>query len=116
MNNETKEVLDFKENADYKRLSCDEIAILRDYITNLDEKNKELKKKITFNEKSRRKMQQSLMEQIEDYKSRIDKATAYIKNTCCIQPNEECNIDLRYDEVDYLLNILRGEGNEDTNR
>ena len=38
---------------------------LLDYITNLQEENKELKKKITFNEKSRRKMQQSLMEQIE---------------------------------------------------
>ena len=35
MNNEIKEILDFKENADYKRLSCDEIAILKDYITNL---------------------------------------------------------------------------------
>ena len=41
---------------------------LLNYITNLQEENKELKKKITFNEKSRRKMQQSLMEQIEQLK------------------------------------------------
>ena len=38
MKNEIKEILDFKENADYKRLSCDEIAILKDYITNLQQK------------------------------------------------------------------------------
>lgn len=37
-------------------------------INNLQQENKELKKKITFNEKSRRKMQQSLMEQIEQLK------------------------------------------------
>ena len=30
MNNEIKEILEFKENGDYKKLSCDEIAILRD--------------------------------------------------------------------------------------
>ena len=35
MNDEIRRILDFKENADYKKLSCDEIAILRDYITNL---------------------------------------------------------------------------------
>ena len=42
-NNEIKEILDFKEDADYKRLSVDEITILRDYITNLQIKIKELK-------------------------------------------------------------------------
>ena len=35
MNNEIEEILDFKENADYKKLSCDEIKVLKDYITNL---------------------------------------------------------------------------------
>ena len=45
MNNEIKEILDFKENADYKKLSCDEILVLRDYITNLQEENKDLREK-----------------------------------------------------------------------
>ena len=39
MNNEIKELLAFKENADYKKLSCDEIKVLRDYITNLEQEN-----------------------------------------------------------------------------
>lgn len=53
MNDEIKEILDFKENADYKRLSCDEIKILLDYITNLEQEK-------------------------EDYKSRVEKAVEYI--------------------------------------
>lgn len=39
MNDELKEILEFKENADYKRLSVDEIVILQDYITNLQQDN-----------------------------------------------------------------------------
>ena len=35
MSNVTNKILEFPNNADYKRLSCDEIAILKDYITNL---------------------------------------------------------------------------------
>ena len=38
MNDEIKEILSFDVNADYKRLSIDEITILKDYITNLQEK------------------------------------------------------------------------------
>jgi regulator of replication initiation timing len=43
MNKEVKEILEFKENADYKKLSVDEIAILKDCITNLQQENEELK-------------------------------------------------------------------------
>ena len=39
-------ILEFPNNADYKRLSCDEIAILKDYITNLEKENRILKEKI----------------------------------------------------------------------
>lgn len=46
MDNEIKEILDFKENADYKKLSCDEIAILKDYITNLQKENQRLKEQL----------------------------------------------------------------------
>ena len=40
MNDEIKEILEFKEDADYKRLCVDEIVVLRDYITNLQEEIK----------------------------------------------------------------------------
>ena len=53
----------------------------------LEQKNKELIGKIKFNEKSRRKMQQSLMKQINDLEQQckkqkevIDKAIKYIKS------------------------------------
>ncbi len=37
MNQEViNKILEFSNNDDYKRLSCDEIAILKDYITNLE--------------------------------------------------------------------------------
>ena len=45
MNDEIKEILEFKENADYKKLSCDEIKVLRDYITNLQQENERLEKR-----------------------------------------------------------------------
>lgn len=35
-----EKILDFDKNADYKRLSCDEIAILKKYITKLQKENK----------------------------------------------------------------------------
>ncbi len=38
MKDEIKEILEFKENADYKKLSCDEVTILKDYITNLQQR------------------------------------------------------------------------------
>ena len=44
MRNEIKEILEFKENADYKRLSVDEIVILEEYISNLHEEYERLKK------------------------------------------------------------------------
>ena len=37
MNNEIKEILEIDENADYKRLSIDEIATLNTYINNTEE-------------------------------------------------------------------------------
>ena len=49
MSDEIKEILEFKENADYKRLSIDEIKCLDDYITNLQKENKNLTKAIELN-------------------------------------------------------------------
>ena len=44
MKDEIKEILEFNKNADYKRLSVDEIIVIKDYITNLQEENQRLKK------------------------------------------------------------------------
>lgn len=41
---EIKEILDFKEDADYKRLSIEDILLLKECITNLQEENKRIKK------------------------------------------------------------------------
>ena len=43
MKDEIKEILDFKENADYKRLSVDEITTLENYIIELKQENERLK-------------------------------------------------------------------------
>ena len=42
MHKAVKEILSIKEDCDYKIISVDEITILRDYITNLQEENKKL--------------------------------------------------------------------------
>ena len=102
---EIKEILDFKENADYKRLSCDEIAILKNYITNLQQENEQLRTQVNtyenpddltlfymwLDEEAKDKMRhmeneirelkqfnQMLIEIGEDYKSRCEKAIEYI--------------------------------------
>ena len=93
MNNEIKEILDFKEDADYKRLSVDEITILRDYITKLQEENERLKElcdkyeeehSTAFNLWKTNIIENvpafsDIQEQLEDYKSRNEKAIAYIE-------------------------------------
>lgn len=61
MKDEIKEILEFKEDADYKRLSVDAIVTLEDYITDLQEENK---------------MYAQLKEEYEDI---IDKAIEFIE-------------------------------------
>jgi hypothetical protein len=86
MKDEIKEILEFKENADYKKLSVDEIAILKDYITNLQEENERLNIQI---EMAFKKAYPFVVEngiicrknkEIDNYKSRIDKAKAKLKS------------------------------------
>ena len=75
----------------------------------LEQKNKELIDKIKFNEKSRRKMQQSLMKQINDLEQQckkqkevIDKAEK-ILNECKLLMPHEFNWG---EQVDNALDIL----------
>lgn len=110
MSDEIKEILDILKNCkDYDDevflIKQHSATLLLDYITNLQEENKELKKKITFNEKSRRKMQQSLMEQIETYKSRNEKAINILELSSqnkgiCTRPET--------DTIQSALNVLNG--------
>lgn len=109
MSDEIKEILDFKENADYKRLSVDEITILKDYITKLQEENKKLKEIIKDNiilVKDENGNYQECSINPLDYKSRCEKAIEYIKQyTDKLKTIRVPKIDFNYNN---LLNILTG--------
>lgn len=45
MNNKIKEILEIQEDSDYKKLSIEDIMLLQDYITNLQEENQNYKSK-----------------------------------------------------------------------
>ena len=91
----------------------------------LEQKNKELIGKIKFNEKSRRKMQQSLMKQINDLEQQckkqkevIDKAVKYIDDLRDESAEKQGFYncfpdDLYIPDINELLQILdKGESNE----
>lgn len=89
MNNEIKEILEITETADYKRLSVDEIIVIKDYIIDLQEKYKQTK----------------LLKEL--YKLRNEKAIDYIKQ------DNELSVDCYYKfkdlcEFENILNILQG--------
>jgi len=97
MNNEIKEILDFKEDADYKRLSVDEITMLRDYITNLQEELQAYKQeRENILDKSKRL----------NYKLRIDKAIECINYYAIENSDYEKIYNI---EEETLLNILGGK-------
>ena len=80
-------------------------------IADLEQKNKELIQKIKFNEKSRRKMQQSLMKQIDTLeqqckkqKEAIDKAIEYINENW----GHWCSNHCKY--ATETIEILKGSG------
>jgi hypothetical protein len=134
---EIKEILEFKENTDYKRLSCDEIAILKDYITNLQEKNKRKYVKI-MTEQERIKYAYKCMvknnpdeavkqlllkdKMIINKRRKITKAIEYIednKSYTTIEKFVRMNTFEKHDEdildeemIKELLDILRGEDND----
>ena len=106
MSEEIKEILDFKENADYKRLSVDEIITLRDYITNLQEENKELKE-------DKSKMFETAVKRNNQLLDRIDKAIEFIEEHNIIGTNKEylpSGIEKCYSLE--LMEILKGSDKE----
>lgn len=132
-----KEILDFKENTDYKKLSCDEIKVLRDYITNLQQENEKIRKMNMHEHKYGSDMEEKyliekqknerlikeldnisldeaniradvLLEQ-QDYKSRIKKAVEFINDdeNLWVALGEDCG--RPDDDLEELLNILNGK-------
>ena len=105
MNNEIKEIIHLV-NKCYKDyyiddiLSGEDVKKLCDYITNLQEENKKLKSKF----KTENKALNDMDDIAGEYQNRIDKA---------IRTLETLRYSARWErhlyEVDYLLNILRGE-------
>ena len=133
MNDEIKEILDFKENADYKRLSCDEIKILRDYITNLQQENEKLKwdkeqlnslvnscqdeirklKELDENYPIEEELAEAYRRE-EDYKSRIEKTVEYIQNHQLVFELSSKKVISQWFDMFYkdTLNILNGRSDE----
>ena len=71
MNNEIKEILkdlEFCSGVFDYTITPDRCTFLKYYITNLQEKNKQLKDKIKNNERCRRKMQRTLQQRIDKLK------------------------------------------------
>lgn len=115
MNNEIKEILDFKENADYKKLSCDEIKVLRDYITNLQQENEKWWAIIKDYEMDLH----DLWFKNNELEKRIEKAVEYIncnkqKTIGAYGDNEDDDFEicLWEEDIDNLLNILNGRSDE----
>lgn len=124
MNNKIKEILDFKEDADYKRLSVDEIIILRDYIRNLQEKVNQYENPddmtlfyMWLDTKAKDKIRKLEIEAImlkqhntmiaklgDEYKSRNEKAIKHLKEV--MKEEKEYEEDYIYNK--YLLDILQG--------
>lgn len=91
MKEEIKEILEFKENADYKKLSVDEIAILEDCITNLQEEiERQSKAQVILDNQ---------IAEMYDYKLRNEKAIEILK--LC---NSKC--------AKETISILKGDKDE----
>lgn len=139
MNNEIKEILEFKENADYKKLSCDEIKVLKDYITNLQtieqqysailSENAELENKIINLQQKNEKLKELCdkyeeehsnefqcwkrdRKELLDKRTRIEKANEFINDdeNLWVALGEDCG--RPDDDLEELSNILNGRSDE----
>ena len=103
-----------------------DIKILLDYIKQLEQENQQLKeqlqqkeeeikelcKKIKVNEKSRRKMQKSLMEKIQEIEKARKEAITYIKNNLgrkCYFNKEENRYKTNESKVLEILDIEKSD-------
>lgn len=117
MNDEIKEILDYLKsdnwevgNGDYeKRLYKCDIELLFNYITNLQQENEYLDKELNN--------MTDYAKDLEDYKSRCEKAIEYIKNNITWYYDEDLDESVYQDEIsgDKVLNILQNGSENDEN-
>ena len=135
MNDEIKEFIEFRADEDgtyfyYIDKNGDEqwgynLDNLKDYITNLQKENEELKKNQRYYKNgvfSLKYDKETLSDMVDDYKSRIEKAVELIKNKLSFETHQ--HLKKLYDDIDSieeiwedyefedLLNILSGGNNE----
>lgn len=95
MKDKIKKILDITETADYKRLSVDEIIVIKDYIIDLQEElDYQKQAEIEYNKKHTK-----LMKEYKELQERKNKAIKYLE-----QPYRD---DFDYSKAE-LLNILQG--------
>ena len=79
---------------------------IKDYITNLQEENEDLKDRLKVMEH----FKNSLLEENEDYKSRCEKAIEFIKEEAGYDEEiRSCCCDLLYSDCDKLIELLGGD-------
>ena len=117
MNDEIKEILDnISDNIEYyyvgtngclyQDLTKEQLLLIKDYITNLQEEN-DILNDITESYEETSKEEQEEMEKLQQ---RIDKAIEFIKeNSGYDEEISSCCDDLLYSDCDKLIELLGGE-------
>lgn len=116
MNKEIKEILELiQEVIDEETDKFGDFKKLLDYITNLQEENEKLKQPQIFidtmdmEERYGQELYEDyLKEQLEDFKSRIDKTNNILKDTSIDMPET-----LLIETIDYARHILKGDDKYD---
>ena len=125
MNDEIKEILNII-NYKYKDyyvqdiVSGDDLKLLSDYITNLQEENEILKLDVITTEKNYNNFKDMYEKHIkedfnyainyQDYKSRCEKAIEFIKEEAGYDEEiRSCCCDLLYSDCDKLIELLGGD-------
>lgn len=119
MNNELEELLDYISD---RVIGKEKWNKVRDYMTNLQQENNNLKTSLDESQevvielqqenKDNEQLIETQLRGLEKQKQIIDKAIEYLKgNACYIESNIFVD-DLCCDECMELLNILKGEDNE----
>ena len=115
MTEEIKEIKEIKEILDYiddRIIPNEKWDKIKDYITNLQQENERLKEELknrpivdfTFD----------VYKELEDYKSRCEKAVEYIKEHIRIDDEYPSYMEMLVEEKNELLNILNGSDENET--
>lgn len=103
MNDEIKEIFDTKL---YFDLEEEDYAKIKNYITNLQQENKELKKNQRYYKNGVFSLEydkETLSDMVDDYKSRIEKAVELIKNKLSFETYQ--HLKKLYDDIDSIEEI-----------